>query len=327
MPRDTAQWFRAFAAQTLGTSALYGEWAAAVAADAATLALLERLPEQQRQPPLVFAVASLLGARQHPDDLLGFLREHEAELARELAERPMQTNEPNRCAALLPALERIEGPIALLELGASAGLCLYPDRYSYDYSGRLLHPADGPSPVRLTCALGPGVPAPTRLPEVVWRGGIDLRPLDVADDADAAWLDVLAWPGQHDRRDRVRAASDVVREHPPVLLAGDAEARLEELLALAPASATPVIVTAGMLVYVPAAQRARLIERVRRSGARWVSLEGAGVVPAIAQQLVDAGETREGLRGRFVVALDEHPLAWCGPYGESLEACPSGSGA
>ncbi|MFE7567952.1 DUF2332 family protein [Streptomyces sp. NPDC057539] len=44
-----------------------------------------------------------------------------------------ETNEPGRCATLLPALAALDGPLALIEVGASAGLCLHADRYSYDY--------------------------------------------------------------------------------------------------------------------------------------------------------------------------------------------------
>jgi hypothetical protein len=181
--------------------------------------------------------------------------------------------------------------------------------------------------VRLACAVGPGVTPPTRLPEVVWRAGIDLAPLDVADAADAAWLDALVWPGQHARLARVRAARDVVRAHPPLRLRGDAEERLDELLAGVPDGATPVIVTAGVLVYLPGRRRGTLVDRILSSGARWVSLEGARVLPGVERRLTEAGHQADALRGRFVVALDGHPLAFCGPYGETLEACAVPSGA
>ncbi len=47
--------------------------------------------------------------------------------------RSTQTSEPGRCATLLLLLARLPQPLALLEVGASAGLCLLPDRYGYDY--------------------------------------------------------------------------------------------------------------------------------------------------------------------------------------------------
>lgn len=320
MSRDTAQWFREFGRQVASVSPLYEAWADAIAADVATLELLETLPEQHRQPPLVFAVASLLGAREHPAGIADFLRHNATTVTDELAARPMQTNEPGRCAALTVALASIDGPIALLEIGASAGLCLYPDRYSYHYSGHTLHPDSGPSAVDLSCDLGAGIEAPRTLPTVVTRAGIDLRPLDVTSPADAAWLGALTWPGQRDREARVRGAIAIAREDPPLLLRGDAESTLDELLALAPAAATPVIVTMGVLIYIPASRRERLAERIRASGARWVSLEGAGALPRVERRLLDSGWAREELRGRFVLALDEHPLGFSGPYGETLVA-------
>ena len=97
-----------------------------------------------------------------------WLSAHVDEVVAEASRRTLQTNEPLRCAALLPALSGISGPIALLELGASAGLCLYPDRYSYRYRGGAdLDPPGGPSTVVLESRLTGH--APLRLPEVVWR--------------------------------------------------------------------------------------------------------------------------------------------------------------
>ena len=52
---------------------------------------------------------------------------------RNCAPGPPQTNEAGRCAVLLPVLAALPQPLALLEVGASAGLCLYPDRYAYRY--------------------------------------------------------------------------------------------------------------------------------------------------------------------------------------------------
>src|SRR5690606_3274752 len=89
--------------------------------------------------------------------------------------RSTQTNEAGRCSVLLPVLAALDGPLALIEVGASAGLCLIPDRYSYRYrtaSERVaVDPVHGPSRVVLEC--GAHGPVPARVPEVVWRAGID----------------------------------------------------------------------------------------------------------------------------------------------------------
>lgn len=335
--RTTAQWYRTFAEQVAAGSPVYAEWATGVAGDDGILALIDELPEQKRQPPLILAVARMLGAADTDwPAFRTFLEAHWPAVAREGLVRPMQSNEPRRCAALLPALAQIAGPIALLEVGASAGLCLYPDRFSYLYRGSddrgsvgvdsvRLDPAAGPSAVLLECATTGAVPIPTALPEIVWRAGIDLRPLDAADPADAAWLEALVWPGQHERLARVREASLIVRQEPPLLLAGDAAERLGELAGAAPAGATLVVVTAGVLVYIPFARRTALVEQIRALDARWLSLEGEAVLETVRQRLPEAarGEagapTASGRGGRFVLALDEHPLAFAGPHGESLD--------
>ncbi|AWB88425.1 DUF2332 domain-containing protein [Homoserinimonas hongtaonis] len=320
--RDTAEWYREFARQVASQSEVYEQWATAVADDDSMLAIIEALPEAKRQPPLVFAVARLLGAGEGDSgDFKRFLIAHAAEVQAECRARPMQTNEPQRCAALLPALTRMGGPLALIELGASAGLCLYVDRFSYDYAldgdaeTRVrLDPANGPSTVTLS-ASAPSALVPHALPEVAWRGGIDLRPLNAADEGDAAWLTAMVWPGQRRRLARVRAAIDIARADPPHLLAGDAIDRLADALAAVPPGTTPVVVTAGVLVYIPFAERMRLVDAIRQSGARWVSLEGAGVLPEVRERLPQGDHS-----ARFVVALDEHPIAFCSPHGDELAA-------
>ena len=43
-------------------------------------------------------------------------------------------SEVGRLATLVPAFTRFPGPLALLEVGSSAGLCLYPDRWGYRWT-------------------------------------------------------------------------------------------------------------------------------------------------------------------------------------------------
>ena len=229
--------------------------------------------------------------------------------------RSTQTNEARRCASLLPALSLIPGPLALLEVGASAGLCLFPDRYSYSYDGGAPRdPPAGPSTVLLESTTTGGMPRPRSVPRIVWRAGLDLHPLDVRDADDMHWLETLVWPEQHERRARLRAAIRIAAENPPRIVRGDASV-LASLAAQAPDDATLVVITSAVLVYLPFAERMRFVESVRSLDARWISLEGVRGLPTVRAALPDDG----GSDGRFVLALDEVPLAFTGPHGQSLD--------
>jgi hypothetical protein len=316
--RDTTEWYRSFGeVEVRGQSAIYEEWALSIAEDSKLIGVIERLPLQKRQPNLIFAVSRLLGAPEggYPAFREWLLANWSA-VADEAMVRMTQTNEPRRCASLLPALALLPGPLALLEVGASAGLCLYPDRYSYHYDGREpLHPLTGPSSVVLDCATTGPVPIPLTLPEIVWRAGIDLRPLDVHSAEDMLWLETLVWPEQEERRLRLLAAIGIAREDPPLLVEGDATTALAELTKEAPADATLVVVASGVLVYLAFDERMRFVDTVRALDTDWISLEGVGGLPSVGAALPDGDVPG----GRFVLALNERPLAYTGPHGQSLD--------
>jgi hypothetical protein len=324
--QTTAEWYLHFAAvDARGQSALYEQWALGVAADPELLAAIDELPPQRRQPALVFAVSRLLGA---PETGFPAWREwvlgHWPAMRDELLVRLTQTNEPLRCAALLPVLAAIPGPIALLEVGTSAGLCLFPDRYSYRYDGgEPLHPVDGPSEVMLECTTTGGVAVPSVMPSVVWRAGIDLMPLDVADASDVRWLEALIWPEQHERLRRVRSAMRIARADPPLLVAGDVTDALPALAARAPSDATLVVVSSGVLVYVARADRERFAETVGALDARWLSLEAAGLFSSVVEGIErSTGIEADALAGRFALALDGRALAFVAPHGQHIDWLP-----
>lgn len=298
--------------EAAGRSAVYEDWASTIAADADAAAILARIPATYRQPPLVFAVARLLGAAESTGEALAaWLADHADEVVAEASARSLQTNEPLRCAALLPALAEIDGPIALLEIGASAGLCLYPDRYSYRYAdGPSLDPEAGPSSVVLHSALTGAVPV-LRLPHVVWRAGIDLAPLDAAVESDRRFLTTLVWPGEEGRAERVHNALDIAASDPPLLIRGDATdpAVLDAAARLAPQGATLVITTPGVLPHVPRAGRERLIATLRARDAPWITIDPPGLHDAWAPAVDPA--TWSG----FVLGRDAVPLAAVDPLG------------
>jgi hypothetical protein len=246
---NTAPRYREFARDSRDESPAYEELAAAVAEDQELLRWLDDLPEPKRQPNLPFAATRYLGGPVMPPAAFrDWAVSHWADLTATMRERRTQTNEPARCATLLPVLAGLPQPLALLEVGAAAGLCLYPDEYQYRFDGLSVGPRE--SLVRIDCAISGDIPVPAEVPKVVWRADIDLNPLDVADDNDLRWLESLIWPGQPERLARMRAAARIVRAHPPTIRRGDLLAELPALAAQAPASATLVVFHSAVLVYL-----------------------------------------------------------------------------
>ncbi|MEV1176334.1 DUF2332 domain-containing protein [Nonomuraea sp. NPDC049784] len=314
---STAEWYRSFGAmEARGQSPTYDMLAGRIADDAEMLALLEQLPEPKRQPNLLFGVVRFLGGPV--EDYQAFRTWTSAEWVRvrqAMSERRTQTNEPGRCAVLLPVLAALPQPLALIEVGASAGLCLYPDRYRYRYDdGLVVGPAG--SPVVLECHTSGPVPLPERVPRAVWRAGVDLNPLDVHSAEDMRWLECLVWPEQHERLPRLRGAVRVAREEPPQLVRGDLNQVIGDLVAQAPANATPVVLHTSVLAYLSMEEREAFAEKMRGLPCRWVSSEAVGVLPSVDRRL-----PRPAPQDRLVcvVAPDGRPLAFAGPHGQSLD--------
>jgi hypothetical protein len=308
--RGTAENYRMFGREAHGRSPAYESLAASVADDDVILGFLAALPPPKRQPNLLFAAARyLLGVPPDLGTLRSLVRQHEAELAQVMLARRTQTNEPARCATLLPALARLPEPLALIEVGASAGLTLLFDRYSYDYDGHRLAGSDPDAPT-LSCAVRGPVPLPARLPAIAWRAGLDLNPLDVTRDEDVRWLSCLVWPGESDRGDRLAAAVASARRDPPVVHRGDLLTDLPALAAQAPAEATLVIFHSAVLAYVAAADRARFAQAVGGLGAVWLSNEAPGVVPGLPLTRFREGTFVLGYGGRTPLAFADGHGTW-----------------
>ncbi|AAV94221.1 hypothetical protein SPO0916 [Ruegeria pomeroyi DSS-3] len=278
------------------------------------LAFLQTLPPDRRQPNLFFAALRLVGGLPEAgvafDDVL--TREGDA-IAAVMRARRTQTNEPGRCACLLPLLAQLDGPLALIEVGASAGLCLLPDLYGYDWGRARLDPPGGTGAPMFPCRVNVRAPLPEHHPEIVWRAGLDLSPPDLGDAADVAWLEALVWPEQTDRLAGLRQATSIARQAPPPVMAGDLTRDLEALIAQAPADARLVVMHSAVLTYVsdPGA-RADFARLMRSRDLHWISNEAPGVFPDHAEGLTP----REDM---FLMALDGRPVAWTGPHGQSLD--------
>lgn len=323
-----ADWFRRFAEAEGAESPRYREWAFAIAADDDLIGRIVSLPVAKRQPVLILTCMRVAGVPLRPfsairDDVIALW----SEIAALATSNSTQTNDPRRCSPILVALDRISGPISLIEVGASAGLTLFPDRYSYRWSapGRVIasDPTDGPSTVTLPAEVSGWGANPPRRPLIVYREGIDLNPLDVTVEADRGWLESLVWPEQSERLELVRAAADIVATNPPVLTAGDAVAEVRAAVArarkFAPKS-TVVISSPAVLVYLDPTEREKFATYCRRAKVRWASLDGRRVVPSIG----DAADAA-GIAGDYLLSLDGEPIASVDPLGRGMHI-PNSSG-
>ncbi|MBV8219878.1 MAG: DUF2332 domain-containing protein [Solirubrobacterales bacterium] len=158
---------------------------------------------------------------------------------RERLHRTVQTNEPGRSAVLFAGLlwltDRHRRPIRLLEVGASAGLNLLADRYSYAVDGHEL--GDPDSPLRF---VDPWIPPPpidldaaAAALRITTRAGCDLAPLDPTHPDDQLTLLSYIWPDELHRIDRIQAALSVAGRDPIPIAARKGSEWLSDALATA----------------------------------------------------------------------------------------------
>jgi hypothetical protein len=286
-----AENYRRFGREVAGKSPLYAALSESVANDPEMIAFLQRVPPPKRQPNLLLAAVRLrFGV---PADYAAFkaaVLEHRQAIAEILETRRTQTNEPGRCAALLPLLAALPQPLALLEVGASAGLCLRgPPRRRR--RRRLPLPPGGSRPAARPTARGrlarrhrsrahrPGRPRRRALARGARLAGGD-RPAGA--------------PPQGDRDRAPRPGADRPR-------------RPRRAAAAAPPQATLVVFHTAVLAYLERSQRDAVARETDALGARWIACEAPGVIPALG-----------GAERGFLIGLDGRRVATCDSHGRWL---------
>ena len=301
-----------------GRSSLYEALARGVANDADVIGFIRTLPLAKQQPNLLFAaVRSVAGTPRNFPDFRRRLLGNDRAIRSMMLTHSTQTNEPARCATLLPILARLPQPLALIEVGASAGLCLLPDFYGYDFGSCVIHPeaGDGYGPM-FRCTASPETPLPSRMPRVVWRAGLDLNPLDVTDPEQSAWLEALVWPEQSERLAGLRGALRVAAVQRPRVVEGSLTGNtLRALCSDAPANATLVVFHTAVLGYVTDhSDRRNFADDVSSLCPYWICNESPRVMPVMADR---AGEPCRP--GRFLLSVNKSPVAWTDPHGAAIE--------
>jgi hypothetical protein len=138
------------------------------------------------------------------------IRDLDERLTRFLDSAP-QTNEVARSAALLPGYLRIAArtglPLSIREIGSSAGLNLWFDRYAYDYGAFAWGRPD--AEVKIACEWRGAVEPLAGAIEVAERRGCDIHPIDPGDPVARARMLAYIWPDQAERLARAEAALDL----------------------------------------------------------------------------------------------------------------------
>jgi hypothetical protein len=243
------------------------------------------------------------------------LRRNAAEL-RDSLERPVQTNEVGRCAALLFGFLTVAGetrlPLRLLEVGASAGLNLRWDRYRYRANGFSWGPEN--SPVELEIELDGAQPAAvTPSVEIASRNGCDASPIDPSSDEGRLTLLCYIWPDQEERIARVQAALEVAGEVPVSLEREPAAPWTRRMLAeRAPGEAT-VIYHSIVSQYLGDEERAALFDCIREAGER------ADADAPLAWLRMEPNDDRADIRLTTWPGGEERLLARAGYHGSPVE--------
>ena len=223
------------------------------------------------------------------------------ELWRSLAHRHVQTNETSRAVAwrwpaFLGGCANAQRPLALFDLGASAGLNLVADALDdpwLDGQGR-----------PLPCATSP---------DVILRRGFDARPIDVRDDDAALWLRACVWPGDTIREERLAQAIAAMREARKqvdkvgieTIDLAHAGARLIELSSNLPPRTLSLAYQSHVRAYLPAAtlaahrgQMDQWLSQSTAGSAVWIELEpvlegGRSPHAELIAHVRDGGRVRE----------------------------------
>jgi len=247
--------FRLFAEQEcVNSSPLYEHLANKMAADEELLEIASLIPPNQPAPNLLLAAVQYLlislkdplakyyasfTATPHPIQgvypvFKAFVMDHAKQLKSLFQEKLVQTNEIRRCAYLYPMMTDIyhkhQRPLALIEIGASAGLQLGMDHYNYCYNHQLSINNTNNGSIISSENRGETLPKSVSKPPVVYqRIGIDLNPIDLRQKKESQWLQALIWPEHHERRLLLNEALPIFSQLEIQLIKGDAIQLIKEI--------------------------------------------------------------------------------------------------
>ena len=297
-----------------GKSSIYYRLAKECAGNVEILEFLKTLPKRKRQPNLLFAVCRFLyGVPESGTDIENLVKANTGLIRAELMSRSTQTNEPARCAGIYLALSGLQSPVALIEVGASAGLCLLPDRYRYRFNGVDGSPVSArPSAPEFECKISGKLPTLNRDIKISRRIGVDLDPVSVNDADQIRWLETLIWPEQEGRLTNFRLALEEARDVPLHMVKAHLNDVLEDVVRQIAADFPVVVYHSAVMNYLHADEVKAFRKLVGSIGAHWLSQEDSRIFPDFIPAHVDVPT------GRFALILDGRLLAHTDPHGGDI---------
>lgn len=235
---------------------------------------------------------------------------------------PPQTNEVQRSAVLLPGLLHVAArtglPVALAEIGASAGLNLWCDHYRHDHGAWAW--GDAQSPLVLGAEWVGPAPAEAKAPlRIAQRAGCDVSPVDLTEPDEALRLQSYVWADQPERLARLRAAMAIAR---PLMAAQGVAIQAAraagfvraQLAARRPGQAW-VLMHSVVWQYIPVDEQAAIQALLDEAGAAatpqsplaWLRMEPP------------RPDVRMALRCRLWPGGEDRLLAQCHPHGQRIE--------
>ncbi len=274
-------------------SPMYAELAYGVSLDCELLELAAQKRRRQPAPNMLFAAVQylLLGGGEYASHPLtahypivsgserpmepafpsfrAFCLDHREAILELVRNRRTQTNVVRRCTCLLPAFSIVqaesERPLALIDIGASAGLNLNVDRYRYRYlRGGRQEASWGSTEARVSLEAelrGSGaLPSLADDLAVQFRGGIDINPIDLTDESELRWLQALIWPEHVERHQRLIDGAAELQHSPVDLRSGDAVELLPLMIADTPGDAALTAYSTVALYQFSTSSRQRIFE-------------------------------------------------------------------
>jgi hypothetical protein len=299
------------------TAALVAGWPRSPRADALSLRVagaLHAAALSGRDP----ALAAAYPARQPAWDMA-----HVWPLARDFLARERdwvtgfldsapQTNETRRTIALLAGflfLAQQDRDLELLEIGASAGMNLYWDRFAYETASWRWGDGD----VRISTAWSGPPPPLDAVPRIRSRAACDLNPVEIRDPAERLRLRAYVWADQAERLARFDAAAAVAIANDVRVERADAAEWLEERLPRRSRDALTVVYHSVFYQYPRHETRQRIARAIERAGEdsaplAWLRLEPEAVLggPRDSVRFLVDVVTWPGSERRTLAVTDGH---------------------